>query len=52
MVNGEDKGKGKMSMYFLCLCENRTMKFVEIILNIGVRMRENDGGDESNESAL
>jgi hypothetical protein len=36
-------------MYFIFMYENRIMKPVEIVLrNRGGRMRENDGGGESN----
>jgi hypothetical protein len=36
----------------LCLYENRTMKSVEIILNWGRGMRDNDSGDEPNQGTL
>jgi hypothetical protein len=36
-------------MYFVFIYENRTMKFVEIVLKReGGEMRENNGGSESN----
>jgi hypothetical protein len=49
-VNGEDKRRGIWLMFFIYLYENRTMKLVEIILSRGVR--ENDGGNESNQGTL
>jgi hypothetical protein len=39
-------------VYFIYLCENRTVKPVEIVLSRGMRVRENDGGDEFNEGTL
>jgi hypothetical protein len=34
------------------LYEDRTMKLVEFVLSRGVGVRENDGGDESNQAIL
>jgi hypothetical protein len=49
-LNGDGKGKGRRLMYFIYVCENRTME-LEILSRLeGVR--ENDGGDETNQGTL
>jgi hypothetical protein len=45
-INGEGEEGGIRSIYFLYLCENRTLTLVEIILNSGA-VRENYREDES-----
>jgi hypothetical protein len=41
-----------MVTYFIDLSENTAMKHVEVILNRVQRVRENDGGNESNQDTL
>jgi hypothetical protein len=48
-LNREDAGGRIWWVYFVYVYERRTMKTVEVIVRRGRRrMRENDGGDESN----
>jgi hypothetical protein len=44
----ESEGGQIWWLCFVYLYENRTMKTVEIVLGRGERMKENDGGGESN----
>jgi hypothetical protein len=39
-------------MHFVYKYDNRTMKTIEIVLRWGEKMRENDGGGESNSDTL
>jgi hypothetical protein len=41
-----------MAMYFLHLYENGTMKLELVLRTEGWGMRENNGGDESNQCTL